>query len=240
MIISLIHPSRGRAKKAFDTYKAWLAKASGIHVIEHLLSIDSDDPQAESYQKQYWGEYTAVICGNNTSMVGAVNRAASKAHGNIMMMLSDDFECPDKWDMDIVDALADHRDCVLKTFDGVQQWLVTLPIMDREYYLKQGYFFYPEYRHMFSDTDLTHKAELQKKLIVRNDLVFRHAHYTTKLNPKDATNVRADATWNQGEGVYLRRVRDKFGLRHVPDVLKLSPVAASQVYWIRQKLKAAA
>lgn len=241
MTISLLHPSRSRPKQAADAFKRWLTKASGQHKIEHILSIDYDDPHLEGYKGQdYNHEWTLILAGNNTNAVQATNKAAAASHGDILIMLSDDFECQQNWDKLIVDAYVHNLSStspdgyVLKTFDGLQKWIVTLAIMDRAYYEMQGYFYYPEYKHMFCDTEMTHKAELEGRLIVRNDLIFPHNHYSQGKTKKDETNRRADDTWNQGEALYLRRVRENFGLTGV-DAMKCSDV--NNQNWLRNKLK---
>jgi len=126
---------------------------------------------------------------------------------------------------------------VLKTFDGAQRWIVTLPIMDRMYYAQKGYIYYPSYRHMFVDTDLTHVAELEGKLIMRNDIIFKHSHYSTGETPKDELNERNDRTWNQGMAVYLHRVRERFGLPEGINVFDLCFEAKHHIQWLQKALQ---
>lgn len=236
MTISLLHPSRGRPQRAIETFLNWKGKSSGAHKIEHIISIDTDDSEHDNYKAKYWGEFTKIIGGNNGCAVTATNGAAALSTGDILVMLSDDFECPQDWDKLIVEAFlsAYENGNVLKTYDGIQKWIVTLAIMDRSYYLRHGYFYYPEYKHMFCDTEMTHKAELEGRLIVRNDLIFPHNHYTHGGAKKDATNEKADKTWNQGEALYLRRVKENFGLSGV-DPFNISD--KNHVKWLRSKLK---
>lgn len=238
MTISLLHPSRERHKKGLDTFTRWMNKASGHHKIEHILSIDTTDPQHNAYKNQeYPYGITKILAGNNTCAVEATNRAAAISNGDILIMLSDDFDCPQDWDVSIVEAFQGHEGSVLKVYDGLQKWIVTLAIMDRAYYQMNGYFYYPEYKHMFCDTDMTHKADLEGRLIMRNDLLFKHNHYSHVGTKKDATNQRSDATWNHGEKIYLRRIKDLMD-RGV-DVFNLQPEAAQSVQWLKNKLRVA-
>jgi aspartyl-tRNA synthetase len=169
----------------------------------------------------------------------AANQGAKHAKGEILVLISDDFDCPKNWDLTIREALK-GKSGLLKTYDGVQKWIVTLPIMTRDYYEEQGHIYFPAYHHMFCDTDQTHKADLQRKLIIRNDIVFNHDHYSKKgsNNKKDAVNEKADKTWEQGERVYLKRCSDKFGLGNV-DIFNLSKEAkeAGHVQWLKKKLR---
>ncbi len=245
MTISLIHPSRSRPAQALTTFEKWMSKASGLHKIDHILSIDLSDPDHDKYKNQeYPYGITRIIGASNQNAVMATNRGAEHSKGDILIMLSDDFDCPQDWDKEICEAyrIAWEREFpqqgfILKTFDGLQKWIVTLAIMDRAYYGMQGYFYFPEYQHLFCDTELTHKADLEGRLIMRNDLVFPHNHYSKQGgNKKDAVNAKADATWNQGEAVYLKRVREKFGL-NVPDVYAVNSEAKTHIQWLKNKMK---
>lgn len=233
-MISLLHPSRGRSGKAYITYSNWIRKAGNKENIEHILSLDVDDLELDRYKLLF--QNSTILINNNTCAVQATNEAAKVAKGDILIMLSDDFDCPESWDKIIEDAIETGK--LLKVFDGTQRWIVTLAIMDRKYYEKYGYFYYPEYKHLFVDTDLTHKAELEGRLIFRNDIVFTHNHYTTGRSKKDATTERADATWKQGENLYLRRCKEKFGLPETTDILALGKEAtqSGHMQWLQDKL----
>lgn len=234
MKISIIHPSRSRAAHATDTYRHWIQNSK--QDVEYILSIDSSDPDHEQYYA--FMPDTKIVESDNHNVVEAANAGAKHATGEIIVLVSDDFQCFNGWDVAVVRAL-DGKSGLLKTFDGVQKWIVTLPIMTRDYYEAQGYIYHPDYAHMFCDTDQTHKADLEKKLIIRNDIVFTHNHYSIRGGfKKDAVNVKADTTWAQGERVYLQRCREKFGLGSV-DIFNLSPEAhrAGHVAWLKKKLR---
>jgi glycosyltransferase involved in cell wall biosynthesis len=234
MKISILHPSRSRPAIANQVCRLWMSQCSKEHEIEYILSIDEDDPKLEGYR---WAELLGtVVVNKNKNIVMAVNHAATFAKGDILIVVSDDFECFPGWGDVIVKAL-EGRSGILKTYDGVQPWIVTLPIMTMDYYKTQGYFYDPAIKHMFCDTIMTHKADLQKKLIIRNDIVFKHNHYSTGVVAKDAINIKADSTWGQGEAVYRQRCKEKFGLgRHI-NIYDLSPEAkiAGHIRWMKRK-----
>lgn len=234
MKITLLHPSRGRAEKAYRTYNKWINFSSNLIELEHILSIDTDDIALNKYVALFTN--SKVITSPNTCLVEATNNGVTRATGDIIVLLSDDFDCFRDWDILITDAFKNQTCKVLKTFDGVQQWIVTLPIMDKAYYEMQGYFYYPKYRHMFCDTDMTHKAELEGNLIVRNDLLFTHEHYSTVIVAKDTTNEKADSTWQQGENVYLERVKTNFEITYPIDVLNLCSEAKHHINWLKARL----
>ena len=207
-----------------------------MHEIEHILSIDDDDHYKETYRELFFGRDDARIISNeNRSAVGAINKAARLSTGEILIVVSDDFEAPEDCDLLIEHETRGKTDWILKTNDGVQEWIITIPIMDREYYNRFGYIYFPDYLHMFCDTELTCVADLTDRKI-ESDIEFRHNHYSTGRSKKDHVNERADKTWAQGEELFLRRYRNVFGLQ--PEKGEIKGKIKSQQYlnWIAQKL----
>jgi glycosyltransferase involved in cell wall biosynthesis len=235
MRISILHPSRGRPAQAQAAFKNWVGNCSKkMFDVEYILSLDTDD---KSWAEYIWANGLHIIYNDNNNLVEAANKAAAAATGDILVLISDDFISFPGWDQAIVKAL-EGQSGVLKTYDGVQKWIVTLPILTADYYKAEGHFYDPLTRHMFCDTIMTHKADITKKLIVRNNIVFKHNHYSIKGGqPKDQTNARADSTWAQGEAVYLQRCREwkAQGL----DLYNLSPEAikGGHVNWLKKKLR---
>ncbi len=237
MKLSILHASRQRPDQAIEAAHLWITLMSRKYEWEYILSLDSSDPELPNYERYKGGQNMRSIVNDNNNLVQAANQAARLASGDIFILISDDFLCVKGWDEMVVEALA-GKSGVLKTFDGIQRWIVTLPIMTRDYYDEQCHFYFPHYDHMFCDTDMTHFADVQKKLIIRNDIVFRHNHYSIGGNKKDAVNVKADSTWKHGEERYLIRCRNKFGLSGV-NIYDLSPEAtkAGHVNWLKKKLR---
>lgn len=230
MKISIIHPSRSRANKAYATTRNWILNAN--EKVEYIMSVDSDDPELLGYQN--FG--LPHLVSNNSNAVQAANIGAKEAKGDIIVCISDDFVCFKDWDLAIIDAMK-GKSGVLKTFDGVQKWICTLPIVTRDYYQEQGFIYDPSFGHMFCDTQLTHIADLKKKLIIRNDIVFKHDHYSVTKTAKDEVTKKADSTWDSGKRTYLRNCKNKFGLGI--DIFNLSPEAhqAGHVAWLKKELR---
>lgn len=211
-MISIVHPSRSRPEKAFSVFIHWTGTAH--EKIEYILSIDSDDPELNQYlnlfENNQWDD-VSILISDNSCCVQAVNAGAKKTTGDIIVVVSDDFKAFPNWDIKLKEAFKGDTDVVLKTDDGIQRYIVTLPILDRAYYERVGFVYHPDFRHMFADTYMTHRADAEGKLLFRPDLLFKHEHYSTKATKKDALNERNDKTWEQGEEVYLREVRNGFG-----------------------------
>lgn len=237
--ISILHPSRSRPYQALDCIVHWLQNIGDGVEWEYILSIDSNDPFLSEYEALGIENSPSmrVIVNDNQNIVQASNEAGKVSTEDIIILVSDDFLCFKDWGHTIIQAMS-GKSGVLKTYDTIQRWIVTLPLLSRDYYEDQGYIYYPGYSHMFCDCDMTHKADIENKLIIRNDIVFKHNHYSTKGGqPKDEVNKKADGTWAQGEKVYLQRVKEwrAAGL----NIYDLSPEAtkAGHVNWLKKKLR---
>lgn len=225
--ISILHPTRSRPDKSRQTIDKWKARAAVD--LEVIVSLDTDDPEL----RRYLNIHPDAIINPNRSAVDAVNRAAEVATGRIMVVVSDDTDCPHGWGKTILKATQGKKDFVLKVYDGTQVWIVTQPIIDRFYYERFGYLYDPDFKHMFVDTMFTHVADALKKIIWRNDILFPHKHYSVTRQRPDAVNRRADATWNDGKRIYLRKVRRNLGLPKEVNIMLLSRYARAHLKWLR-------
>lgn len=226
MNIALIHPSRGRAQQAIDTARKWLNKQSGKHTVNHILIIDSDDPQISEY-KHLWKEFNETH--KNTTftisqdprehnVVFATNYGAQLTvnhHDSEMLIyLSDDFnEPPPSWDEVLHNQVWNRPPgdkWLIKVHDGIQDInkpVLTIPIMSRGLYLERGCFWHKEYLSMWVDVDL--HFECEQYIIKCPNIKIQHYHPTMcgSTKPMDATYTRSSANWNQGAEIFNRRKR---------------------------------
>lgn len=222
MKITVIHPSRGRADQAFKTFLKWRMSAD-IASWEYILSIDEDD--ADNYKifdREFnwhdslpngWERCNKRLISPNKSAIDAINNAAKIATGDLFIIISDDFSCPEHWDTLLLNDLNDKEDFLLKTNDGLQKTLVTLPIMDRKYYERFGYVYHEDYGHMHADEEMTIVALMLGRFI-NSDLVFPHYHYTTGAMQMDDINVKNNNTWAHGQATLNRRALNNFGIEN--------------------------
>lgn len=227
--ITIIHPSRLRVDQAYQTCNNWLSKAVDKSKIEYIISIDTSDPQLELYYKRF--EDCKILECDNQSAIEAINQAAKVAQGNLFIVVSDDFDCPEEWDTLLLEALEGKEDYVVKTEDGLQPWLITLPIMDRKYYDRFGYIYYPGYKHLFSDNEMSHVSAILGRTITLR-IKFPHLHYTQPDgHKKDAINMKNDSTWKQGEDLYLARLKYNFDL---PERVQVD-LPIHHINWLKSK-----
>ncbi len=239
-MISIIHPSRGRPEKSVLCLKKWFEGLLANRDAEWIVSLDKNDPKVDDYFSLYKTYYTnkhgwspiTIIENNNRSAVDAINAGAKKSTGNIIIVVSDDTECPLGWLDFLLKWLQGKSDFICKVADGIQPWIITMPIMDRAYYNRFGYIYHPDYQHMFCDTELTCVADLTGRKIT-SDIMFRHNHYSVTKEQPDAVNKKADATWAQGEKLFLERYKRNFDLK--PEDIKGKIQDNGMINWLRNK-----
>lgn len=239
-MISVLMPSRGRPEKCLQTFKQWGGYTINENRVEWILSLDIDDPSLEKYIDIFPNYFSLVktkdrcriLVSRNRSAIDAINNAAKAAVGNIFIVVSDDSECDgDYWHERIEREAGMKQDWIMKVQDGIQPWIITMPIMDRTYYNRFGYIYHPDYLHLFCDTELTCVADITGRKIT-SKLLFPHKHYSVTHEAPDAINKKNDATWEQGEKLFLERYKRNFDLppgRNMQDT--------GMIRWLQNKVR---
>jgi hypothetical protein len=216
MKITLLHPSRGRATKAKSTLDFWIKNASGKIFVEHILSLDEDDPEIGKYKELFSNlKGSAGIVGPNTCVVEATNSAAEIAKGDVLIYLSDDFKCPKDWDL-LISEYFEHNlnePALLKVDDCLQKFkikVLTIPIMNAAMYKKLGYFWHPGYKSMFVDEDLFWVSTNNGWMMEAEELKFPHEHCTIGKAERDETYIRSEKNWDQGKEFFALRKSQNF------------------------------
>ena len=205
-LISLVHPSRSRPKKAYETALKWVDK-SGLDTkdIDYILSLDSSDPML----KEYYLEWSCEEINDNKSVVEATNNAAKVSTGNILIYLSDDFDCPENWGLSVLKEFeGEDKPTLLKVDDCLQKFdvpVLTIPMMNRALYERLGYFWHPEYKSMFVDEDLYWTTRKLGALKFAPHLKFEHQHVSVGKSPDDETYRNSAKNWDQGKALFAKR-----------------------------------
>lgn len=209
--ISVLHPSWKRPSLAKQCYDTWMGNADHPENIEYILCLSEKDPTMADYEIQFTDAHATIGKMQDNGLVKQANWAAEQSTGNLIVAISDDFECPEHWDTILLMALEGKEDYCVKTQDGLQPFIMTLPIMDRKFYKRIGHIYNPCYAHMFGDEELAEVGKMLNRTIVLPDY-FRHNHYTTGINPKDEVNVKNDSYFMVDREVFLKRKMENFGV----------------------------
>lgn len=216
---SLIHPTRERPAPCRQCMYMWMDHCSPHNDLEYVLSLDSNN--AHVYLKviiEMSGQTNLqVLIGENENVVQALNRGAAASSGNVLIYVSDDFECMPNWDLEIQKAVrgkGKEDDWVLFVYDGIQKQWQTISILSRGYYKRTGYIYHPGYISMFADPDYTETARLTGRVIDGTHLTFNHNHCTVGGLPFDGVYARQNSTeaWNHGERLFSERAERNFDL----------------------------
>jgi hypothetical protein len=198
MKFSLIHPSKGRPQQALACYQNWMKKSSGNHEIEHILCLDFDDATHDDYER-----HDKITVDHHTSLVEATNEGAKLATGDVLIYLSDDFDCPNDWDSLLFPIFNGYdTPIMLKVNDGHQPFInriLTIPIMNMQLYKKLGHFFCSLYKSQWVDCDLF--AETEAYMFMAPQLTFPHVAL-----PDDETYKQNRVNFEHGRQVFLKRM----------------------------------
>jgi len=185
--ISLVHATRGRPIEAVQCMTLWLSRAKHPERIEHIFVVDSDDEKAEVLKR-----FRSVIQKENGFSVGAWNLGAQKASGDIIIQLSDDWECPPQWDEMVESRLDISKPQVLRISDGYRKdELLCMAILTKKYYEQNG-LFNPRLKNVYSDTDFTFRAAKNGAIVDARDIAIVHHHPFFEERPLDATYQRGN------------------------------------------------
>lgn len=187
-----------------------MQKATYPENIQYILCLSTKD-DTSAYLRAFDKVNVTIIFYNDNGLVKQVNEAALHATGDLLIAVSDDFGCPDNWDALLEAKLHDKTDYIVKTEDGLQPFIMTLPMMDRTYYERFNYIYHPSYNHMYGDQELADVGQMLGRTI-ELDLMFPHRHYSTGKMKRDATNVRNDSFYKQDEITYRQRRNASFNL----------------------------
>jgi len=219
-MITLIHPSRGRARMAAVTMQTWINKSS-TKDIQYIFSIDVDDPQLNFYKtflKPFSGIAPEIIVSANKNLVQAIEKVPHEAiKGDIIIVVSDDFDCPKNWDSLLLNVTDNRKEFAIKINDGITQHdnpIMTLPILSKQLFDRLGYIYYPGYIGMFADNDLFEVCDKLGAIIHAPQLLFPHNHWINKKTRRDATHNRHDnpISWKVGQKLLDERRQRNFDL----------------------------
>ena len=172
-------------------------------------------------------------------VVDAYNQAADQARGDLLFYIADDFWSMPHWDTDILSHTTKRpaEDAIVywvNTGDGADK--INHPLFTRGYFESFGFYLWPEYEDLFSDTEFHDVAERAGAIVdLRSDLFFTHAQAGTDKAkyPHDDVNLRMLSHWAPQEALYNRRKAAGFPM----SMVNMNPLGAcpNDVYVPQQR-----
>lgn len=225
----IVHPTRERPEMASKTVLKWIERI-GDSDFTYMISMDNSDNSIGATMRYVYDETIDVmknkkgcdidfIVSDNRNMVDACNsvlKFTKKIKYDILVLVSDDFDCPEKWgdklfEFCIKNNLKSESPFMIKTVDLIQDDILTLPILSKGFIDKFGYIYYPEYESMFADTDL-YELGFENGIYYKSYLIFEHLHYSVGKSNIDDTYKKENSTdsWVIGEALLNERRKRKF------------------------------
>lgn len=207
---TVLHATRGRPDRAAEIRKLFIDRAVDPQSVEYILALDEDDEESRARLRRF----RHVVVPPAGGVVAPINAAAREARGHIYVMAADDCVPPPRWDAEVWRCFEGRMQSphVLAVSDGFRKdALISHPIMNRAFYRAQGgYFFCPEYPHLYCDTELTHRALKAGQVLDGRHLVFRHNNPLFTGEAPDALAQTRNSTeaYRVGREIFVRRNPD--------------------------------
>ena len=215
-------PTRERPEKAFNTLKGYIDNASNNDNIIYLISYDVDDYKMNNQNvlKKYSELHKNIILipGKSLNKVNAINRDIDKIKDwDILIVAADDMICMMKdWDNIICEEMKKHfpdDDGVLHFSDGFAgNKLNTMPIFTRKYYDRFKYIYHPSYKSLWCDNEFMKVADILKKQVYINKVLFMHKHYANVGGLRDKLIQYTESFYWDDKKTFENRKRINFDL----------------------------
>jgi hypothetical protein len=196
--------------------RLWLRHATHPEDIQYILGVEA----GWNFKPDYECPPAEIAYSTKPRcLVNNANNAAKLARGKLLVNVSDDFFPCAGWDTMLLDAVADSKydwssEFVIHTDDGSPNHdLMTLPICSMPRYKRLGYFLYPEYDGMYSDSEFGEHAREDNCVIDAKHILLKHFHPAFGFGEWDPVYFhegRQEALL-LGEKVYTRRKAYGFG-----------------------------
>jgi hypothetical protein len=221
MRILIKYATRGRPEWFRKTI-ANIFDTIGTSDFKILVSADLDDasmrtPDIYEFIKNL--DKTEVIFDLSASKIHAINRDMEHSGPwDILVNMSDDMQfVKPRWDelmiARIKEVWGDSLDFFAHFNDGyVGDALSTLSIMGFDYYKRDGYIYYPEYKSFSCDAEAMYVAMMRGRHHYFNDVLFLHQHPANKPGPRDETYRKNSLVSDHDEKVYWRRLNSYFDI----------------------------
>lgn len=215
-LISLLLPTRGRAKLVDRFLGSVLKHTTHLDQVEIILYIDNDD--TDSHHICHSNIKIHKIIGPKETMGSYNSKCLKKATGEIIILVNDDMVIQTKkWDEAIRSVHSRFSDSIYLAYPNdlfKRRKLCTFPILSRHTcnLLKEPYPL--AYRSAFIDVHIFDIFKRLKhaghdRICYLEDVIFEHKHYRNGKAPLDETYRQKDRFADDATFLNLR------GMRHI-------------------------
>lgn len=211
-MILVKYPSRSRPERFLQVLKEWVRLADDTSGLHFVFSFDADDDSM--WEAGEWirdlGINANVYFRTSNTKVEAINRdiADVTVPWEILVVVSDDmWPQVQGWDTLIRGEIAaTDGDCLVWHPDQKQKDIVTLPIMTRAYYDRDGHVYDPRFTSVFCDNLQTDLARKRGRLVFIDTLLAEHRHPANVTMSKDALYEKNETPeiWKQDQALFER------------------------------------
>lgn len=209
--------SRSRREKVFNCIEN-IIEQSTIDDYLILLSFDVDDPAMQGddvkAKLESYGDKVKAYWGISGSKIIALNRDISLiSEWEYLVVTSDDFWIEKKgFDQDVLNDFKGFSGLLHYPDGFANERLVTMPIMDREYYNLDGRVYNPIYLSLFADNEQMAMAQKRGRYKLVNDRKITHKHSIWGFGPPDDLLKHTESFYPIDQPTYFKRLEENFGL----------------------------
>ena len=213
MKILIKYPSRNRKEMFYDTLNKMKAMANNLNDIAFHFTIDDDE--VDLY-------FIETLGGKSNNKIHAVNRDVPESDWDILVVMSDDMVCiTHGWDDIIRQDMNENfpdTDGVLHYNDGNQKAnVMTMSIIGRKYYKRDGYIYNPEYQSLWCDVEATEVAHMRGKYKYMGDATILFAHHHPAwgfcLHDEQYRKTESPYYWQKDRQVIENNRAKNYGLK---------------------------
>lgn len=204
-MISILIPTRKRAKKLKTMYESLHYMTRTSNNVEVLLYIDDDDSQTITFIENNKDKFTIpvkYIIGPRVSLGEACNRLYKICSGDLIMGGADDIVFKTKdWDVFLHNKFKNIKDkiCLFSLNDLYQDpsKLATHPVISKEALDVFGHYLPPEIDCNYGDEWLTYIFKEIDRFYPEPGIVVEHMHWIVGKGDRDSTYVEGSANMNR-------------------------------------------
>ena len=230
--ISILHATFRRPLGPIPVKETWLERAHDPDLVDYVLAMDADDPETVKLTDGH-NRVVGSPGGGFVTSVRNWNAAASRARGDLLVVVADDLLPPPGWDVELrrIVGTLDPQEVkfAVKFSDSPfpNDVLLRHPVVSRAFYERFG-LFSNQYRGVYCDNDITAKAFWHAVILDGRRLVMEHRHPTLESTERPSsshTRVNDDVEYEFGKKVFVANWSNR--QRLAPRYLVSTPVGVT-------------